>query len=233
MRPRSRLGPAGPLAAIAVAAVLSGPGTAASAASLAIDRAVVRFDAPETGGALRPQFVFERELAFEARIEALSDADHAQAGAPYLDRHVRAALERHVAEELLSHLAMDPEPRPDEIAVRGESARAVLEQRVGGAEQLQRAAEAEGMDASEVELLVRREARASLYLDRMVAPMLEPSEAELREIHHATTNPFRGQRFEDVTPALRKWYVGERLEAALGAFYQNARGRVRIVLLPP
>jgi len=217
----------------ALAVAMTFAGAVASAASLNIDRAVVRFDAPETGGALRPQFVFERELAFEARLEALADADREEGSPPYLDRHVRAALERHVAEELLSHLAMDPEPRPDEIAQRGESARAVLEQRVGGAEELTRAAQAEGIDATEIDVLVRREARASLYLDRMVAPMLEPSEAELREIHHATTNPFRAQRFEDVTLALRKWYVGERLEAALGAFYQNARGRVHIVLIPP
>jgi hypothetical protein len=156
-----------------------------------MDRAVVRFDAPETGGALRPQFVFERELAFEARLEALADSDRAQGGLPYLERHVRTALERHVAEELLSHLAMDPEPRPEEIARRVVNARAVLEQRVGGAGELASAAEAEGLDSSEVDLLVLREARASLYLDRMVAPMLEPSEAELREVHHSTTNPFR------------------------------------------
>src|SRR2546428_260789 len=82
-----------------------------------------------------------------ARREALSDADRPQ-GSPYLDRHVRAALERHVAEELLSNLAMDPEPRADEIARRAEAARAVLGQRVGGADQLARAAEAEGIDAS-------------------------------------------------------------------------------------
>src|SRR5260221_7923226 len=104
----------------------------ATAAPLVIDRAVVRFDAPETGGAFSPQFIFERELAFEARLEALADSDRAHGGVPYLDRHVRAALERHVAEELLSHLAMDPEPRADEIARRVESARAVLEQRIGG-----------------------------------------------------------------------------------------------------
>jgi hypothetical protein len=198
-----------------------------------LDRAVVRFDAPETGGGLRPQFIFERELAFEARLEALADSDRARGGAAYLDRHVRAALERHVAEELLSHLAMDPEPRPDEIARRAESARAVVEQRVGGAAELARAAEAEGFEPSEVELLVKREARASLYLDRMVAPMLEPSEAELREVHHSTTNPFRAEPLEDALAALRKWYVAERLEAALGAFYQNARGRVHVVVIKP
>ena len=43
----------------------------------------------------------------------------------------------------------------------------------------------------------------------------------------------RAQRFEDSVGALRKWYVAERLEAALGAFYQNARGRVHIVVIPP
>jgi hypothetical protein len=215
-----------------VALVVTAGMANAGAESVTVDRAVVRFDAPETGGGARPRFVFARELAFEARLEALSDADRWQ-GSPYLDRHVRAALERHIAEELLSNLAMDPEPRADEIVRRAEAARAVLGQRVGGAEQLARAAEAEGVDASEVDLLVVREARASLYLDRMVAPMLEPSEAELREVHRSTTNPFRDQRFEDAVGALRKWYVAERLEAALGAFYQNARGRVHIVMIPP
>src|SRR6266542_2344544 len=167
---------------VAVAAMASAD--VALGAPVTIDRAVVRFDAPETGGIARPQFIFERELAFEARLEALGDPDFGQSGGGYLDRHVRAALERHVAEELLSQLAD--------------------------------AAKGEGLDESEVDRLVRREARASLYLDRMVAPMLEPSEAELREVHRSTANPFRGQKFDDVTAALRKWYVGERLEAALG-----------------
>src|SRR5450432_3241953 len=156
-----------------------------------VDRAAVRFDAPETGGIARPQFVFERELAFEARLEALGDHDRSERSGPYLDRHVRAALERHVAEELLSHLAIDPEPSLDEIKRRASSALGVLEQRVGGSDALGEAAAAEGLDASEVEALVLREARASLYLDRMVAPMLEPSEAELREVHRSTANPFR------------------------------------------
>jgi len=109
----------------------------------------------------------------------------------------------------------------------------VLEQRVGGHEALADAVAAEGLDAAELDAIVQREARASLYLDRMVAPMLEPSEAELREVHHSTANPFRAQRFDDVVTPLRSWYVAERLEAALGAFYQNARGRVHIVVLPP
>jgi hypothetical protein len=220
----------GASAALLLSAVLA-PALARGAPTV-VDRAAVRFDAPETGGIARPQFVFERELAFEARLEALGDSDRSDRAGPYLDRHVRAALERHVAEELLSHLAMDPEPSADDIKRRASAALGVLEQRVGGHEALGGAAAAEGLDWEEVEGLVLREARASLYLDRMVAPMLEPSEAELREIHRSTNNPFRGQRFDDVVSPLRSWYVAERLAAALGAFYQNARGRVHLVLLP-
>src|SRR3954463_14107996 len=67
-----------------------------------VDRAVVRFEAPETGGARHPRFVFERELSFEARLEALADPDRAALGeAPYRDRHVTAALDRHIAETIL------------------------------------------------------------------------------------------------------------------------------------
>ena len=66
-------------------------------APVALDRTAVRFDAPETGGTSHPQFIFERELAFEARIEALADSDRAERRGAYLDRHVRSALESHIA----------------------------------------------------------------------------------------------------------------------------------------
>jgi hypothetical protein len=204
----------------------------ARGAPVPLDRTVARFDAPETGGTSHPQFVFERELAFEARLESLADSDHTERKSAYLDRHVRGALERHIAEELLSHLPMDPEPDREEVARRARAARAILEQRVGGAAGLAGAAQAEGLDTGEVDRFVLREARASLYLDRMVAPMLEPSDAELREVHRAVNNPFRVQRFDEVAIPLRQWYVAQRLEAALGAFYQNARARVHVVILP-
>ena len=79
------------LAALLV--VLSVVGTA-RAERIAVDRAVVRFSAPETGGVRTPRFIFERTLAFQARVEALADPDRAQArdGRPYRERHVRAAL---------------------------------------------------------------------------------------------------------------------------------------------
>jgi hypothetical protein len=204
----------------------------AAAEPMPIDQAVVRFYAPEAGGVERPQFVFQRELAFEARVEALSDGDRTERSAPYLDRHVRSALERHVAEELLAHLPMDPEPTPAEIAFRATSARDVLEQRVGGAERLLEAASLEGIGVGELDTLFRREARASLYLDRMVTPMLEPSDAELREVYRSGASPFRGRRFDEIAEPLRKWYVAQRLETALGNFFQNSRSRVHLTLIP-
>jgi hypothetical protein len=213
---------------VGLAVLLGSAGASGSPAVL--DRTVVRFDAPETGGVARPQFIFERELAFEARLESLADADRSERSAPYLDRHLRSALERHIAEELLAHLAMDPEPSRAEMARRVVGARGVLEQRVGGREPLESAADAEGILGADIDRLVEREARASLYLDRMVAPMLEPSEAELREVHRGAS-PFRGRPFDEVMAGLRKWYVGERLEAALAAFFQNARGRVHVTFM--
>ena len=105
---------------------------AASARPVVLDRAVVRFVAPETGGVASPRFVFERQLAFEARLDALADPDRvARARAregvePYRDRHVRGALDRHIAETLLAALRIDPEPKRSEIEARVVAARAAL-----------------------------------------------------------------------------------------------------------
>jgi hypothetical protein len=217
-------------AACAALAVAASSASAWADQPVVVDRVVVRFDAPETGGVAKPKFIFERELAFEARLEALGDTDRTERSVPFIDRHVRAAMERHVAEELLSNLAMDPEPTAAELLKRVAGAREILSARVGGDANLSSAAQAEGIEQGDLDALLSREARASLYLDRMVAPMLEPSEAELREVHRSGANPYRGQHFDDVMGALRTWYVAERLAAALGAFFQNATARVHVTV---
>jgi hypothetical protein len=209
-----------------------GAGTAAlvrPGAAPLVDRVVVRWYAPETGGVEHPQFVFERELAFEARLEALADPD-TEPG-PYSDRHVRAALDRHIAETLLSHLPIVPAPLPREIAARAEAARGVLEQRTHGRARVEAAATAEGISSDEIDTLLRRQARASLYLDRMVAPMLEPSELELRALLRSGATPFSGQPFERVQPVLERWVVGQRVSQAVEAFSQNARPRLTITFV--
>lgn len=194
-----------------------------------LDRVVVRWAAPETGGAATPQFIFERELAFEARLESLMDPDPEPG--PYHDRHVRAALDRHIAETLLASLPVQPPTTPREVAARAEAARAMLEQRVRGRERLIAAAADEGLSSDELDALLRREAKASLYLDRMVAPMLEPSAVELRALHHAGATPFKDEAFEQAQPALVRWYIGQKLSQAIEAYYLNARNRVTLVMI--
>jgi hypothetical protein len=219
------------LAPLALALASFGPAHAEEAPpaqAALIDRVAVRWWAPETGGSTRPQFVFERELGFEARLESLADPDP-EAGA-YHDRHVRAALDRHIAETLLASLPVTPPPDPKEIAARAESARAILEQRVHGRDKLIAAAAAEGLGSDELDALLRRSAKASLYLDRMVAPMLTPSEPELRALYRSGATPFKDQPFEKIAEALSRWYMGQKLAQAVEAYYVNARARVVVIV---
>ena len=212
-----------------VLAVLLAARAAEAQSVVPVARVAVRFTAPETGGIDRPQFILERELAFEARLEALVDGGfRATPEEPYAARHVRAALERHMAEVLLSQLEITPEPTPRELEVRARAARQSLAQQVGGGAELARAASAEGIAAEEVEGLLRRRARASLYLDRMVATMLTPSDTELRIVHRTTRTPFSGAPYETIAPMLQTWYVAQRLNAAVRAFYEGARSRLSV-----
>lgn len=52
-------------------------------------------------------------------------------------------------------------------------------------------------------MLYRRQARASLYLDKMIAPMLEPSEIELRDLWRTGTTPFKDLPFDRVIDSSR------------------------------
>ena len=194
-----------------------------------IDRAVVRFFAPETGGVERPRFIYERRLAFEARLEALADQDRSDEA--YRERHVSAALERHVSEVLLSSLRIEPEPTDAAMARQVELARKLLTDRVGGEEMLKEAQRAEGISGAELSGLLRRQARASLYLDRMVAPMLRPSDAELEAIQRSAPVALQNEPFARVRPLLLRWYVSRRLASAMSSFFQEARSRVTITLL--
>lgn len=198
----------------------------AQGSPLVVERAVARFWAPDTGGVQSPHFVYLRVLAFEARIEALADPNRGDGTEPYRDRHVNDALERHIAETLLAGLHIDPEPDEAVVVRQVQSARARLLQRVGGEAELNRAALAEGIGVRDLLEILRRQARASLYLDRMVAPMLDPSDAELRALHRTRQNPFRDLPFERIEHGLRRWYVAQRLASAAQNFYQNARSRI-------
>lgn len=198
---------------------------------LTIDRSVVRFTAPETGGLQNPRFISERMLAFEARLETLADPGSEDDAAAYRPRHIRRAMERHIAETLLSSLDIEPPVSAEKLAVQAVAARANLAQRVGGVARLRDAARAEGISDIELETLFQRQARASLYLDRMITPMLSPSEAELRVIHRTVRTPFMRERFDLIQGKLRRWYISQSLAEALRSFYEGARNRVVVTLL--
>ena len=214
-----------PLIATLLAALMALP---AAARPTPVERVAVRFTAPELGGARSPRFVFQRVLAFEARLAALTSGEQIEG---FRERHLTAALERHVSETLLANLRIEPEPPADLVTRQAMSARRMLEDRAGGAELVSQAARAEGISERELLALFRRQARASIYLDRMVAPMLEPSMAELRALHRSGRTPWSGAPFETVQPGLRRWYVSSRLNDALQSYYQNARSRLEVVII--
>jgi hypothetical protein len=208
----------------------AGPGTGSGTAHATIDRVAVRYYAPETGGSVRPRFVSERMLAFEARLDAL--AEQAPDSAVYEDRFVRAALDRHVAEDLLSALAVQSGTALQDLPALAEEERTGLVERVGGTSVLRAAMAAEGIDDSELDALLRRRVRAAWYIDRALTPLLRPTDEQLREVFRTSAHPFKNQSFDAARPALARWFVEERLRAAETTFLQVARARVRIVVVP-
>lgn len=218
------------LAVVAALASSCGFSLPARAEPVVLDRVVVRFCAPETGGVERPRFIYERRLAFEARLEALADQDRDRSDA-YRERHVSAALERHISEVLLASLRIEPEPSEAVMTRQLELARKLMSDRVGGDGALGEAQRAEGISNAELSGILRRQARASLYLDRMVAPMLRPSDAELEAIQRSAPAALQNEPFARVRPLLLRWYVSRRLASAMSSFFQEARSRVTITLL--
>jgi hypothetical protein len=219
---------------IARRAAFATPSDQSSAPAVAVDRALVRFTAPEIGGPRSPRFIFSRELAFEARLAALADSEFpTDSERPYLARHLHAAAERHIAETLLAALGVDPVVTEREIEEQADVALRILLDRIGGREVLDRAARIEGMSEGDVSTVFRRRARAGIYLDRMVAPMLAPTSSELRQVHATENHPYRGLAYEKALPLLRRWVIGQRLQEAFDQYYQNARQRLTIVVLPP
>lgn len=206
------------------------PAAADQEPGVLLDRAAVRFTAPEGAGRERPYFIYERELAFEARLMALSDASH-RARVPYRRHHLQAAMERHIAETLLAANAMEPAPTPVVIEKQMAEAKTMLLAEVGGERALIEAARAEGLDSLELRRLYRRRALASLYLDRMVTPMLAPSLLSLRRAHRRGEGPLADRPFAEAEAPLRRWYIAQSLRNAVATYYQNARARLTVRFL--
>ncbi len=227
------------LVAALVGAALLGPVAHAADATTATkserpnrvtaDRVAVRFYSPETGGSSRPRFVSERTLAFETRLEAMGE--EGASSATYPDRFVRAALERHVAEEILAALMVEAGTEPPELPKLTADARQGLVERIGSAA-IEAAQAAEGIDDAELEGLLRRRVRAAYYLDRSGSPVLHASDEQLREVYRTSAHPFKSLAFEEAKGPLARWFLAERLRIAENAFLQSARARVKIVVVP-
>lgn len=219
-----------------LAALPTVPAFAEAPSHTVVDRAAARFLSPETGGAARPRFVFERTLAFEARLEAM--VQNAGIGEGYQERDVRAALEHDVAEQMLASLAekliadspADKRPGLDEVPRVEQLVGSALAERLGGRERIDEAAHAEQLDAGEVDALLHRAALAAWYLDRAVTPLLHPSDEQLRDVFRTSANPYRGHPFDSVREALSRWFVLERIRVTESAFLQSARSRVKLIV---
>jgi hypothetical protein len=201
-----------------------------------VDGIALRFYAPETGGPGRPRFITHRVLAFEARLESLIEDP---TSSEFSDRHVRAAMDRHIAEELLASLPLERQPDEAEIQRVATEIRGALLQRIGGERSpaefelvLADTATTEGLAAEEVNQMLRRRARAALYIERAVAPVLFPTEEQLREVYRTSPHPYRGVKFEDARLQLSRWFVDERLRSSETGFLQAARSRVKIIPTP-
>jgi hypothetical protein len=205
---------------------------APAAREVVVDRVAVRYVTPETGGAARPRFFTERELAFFTRVEALLEQTPLEAG-DYPERYVRAAVDRLVARSMLASLMLQRGIEPPDLPKAALEAREELEARLGGPAALADAMKKEGLGDEELRAFLRDEVRATYYVDRAITPVLVVTEDALREAFRAMLHPFRGGKFDDVRTKLHRWLVTERLRAAELEFLQSARARIRITTVRP
>lgn len=195
-----------------------------------VDRVAVRLVAAETGGPPHPRYLMEREVAFFARVEALAEQAETD-DVRYPDRYVRTAIDRLVAREMLAALLVQRGSEPPDLQRLTSEARTDLEARVGGAATLTRLLEEEGLSDEELRVFLRDQVRATYYVDRGLAPILDVSEDQLREAHRGAAHPFRGLKLEEARTRLRRWIVVERLRASELEFLQSARTRIQIVVV--
>ena len=131
----------------------------------------------------------------------------------------------------MASLPVAPKPTPTQVGSYADTARLLVTHGIGGKAILIKAAAQQGLDDDELASLWIRRARASWYLDKMVAPMLKPSDIDLRDVHRRGETPFTNLRFELVAQRLRNWYVSTRLASALDAYYRSIRSRVTVRLI--
>ena len=197
-----------------------------------VDRVVARFSDPEATGALR--FVMMRELIVESWTIAYERAAPGETPVLFDDKHLRAALERHVIEEVLSERLPDSTSAP-QIKRYVDDARLALRLSIGGRIEPLLAASSgnvPGGGAAELEAILLRRARAEIYLELAVAEPAEVTEGELRAAWAHPPPSLRTLEFEAALPALRVQVRALRLREAGQAYYQAVRGRLHLEIVP-
>jgi hypothetical protein len=207
------------------------PGSGDAPPSFHVDRVAVRYVTPETGGNARPRFITERELAFFARLEALAEQTPIE-GDEYPERYMRAATDRLVARAMLASLFVQRGTEPPDLPRLTAEAKGEIAERIGGAAVLDATMKSEGLEDAELEAFLRDEVRATWYVDRVITPILAVTEDALREAFRSVLHPFRGMKFEDARPLLRRWLVVERMRTTELEFLQGARARIQIASVP-
>jgi hypothetical protein len=189
---------------------------------------VVRYYAPDLGGAERPRFITERQLFFEARLQMIAEQS---AETRPEDRHVQSALDTHVAETMLAKLPLERGPSIKEMNEAFLEVRQAFIQRYGGPDRILLLAREQGLDDAELTEIVQRKVQAAIYMDRQMAPFLKPSDDQLREVYRTAAHNFRSRPYEQVKPDLTRWFVMERMQVLSLAFLQGARARVKISII--
>ncbi len=192
-----------------------------------VDAVAVRFFAPDTGGPAHPRFITQRELSFEARLLALEDDPQGVVQA----RHVRAAVDSHLADEMVSSLPNEHAPDAATLLTTIEVFRTAIEQRVGSRAAIDHALKTDGITEAELRTILQRQALAALYFDHALTPILAYTDDQLHETYTTTSHPFRARRFDDCKNDLARWLLVERFRSAEQGYLQTARSRVTLSYL--
>jgi len=202
----------------------------APAAEVLVDRIVVVVGAVgEQGAELR--IVTAYELEIEARLllaERTRSLDSAL-------RHLDARFLNTVQETIVNQLLIVGEAtrlqlvEVDEEEIIAE--REALEQRLGGADAIERFCSLTHATSELVEEIIRRRVVARLFIQNNVQLSFSVTENELMEVHRDGAHPFDDRPLEEIRGQLEAFILARRQRQRLQEWLDDARERSRIRVL--
>ena len=146
-------------------------------------------------------------------------------------RYGRTALDRFIAEEMLASLLIERGAEPPDLPKSALDAREELEARLTGASRLTDLMKADGISEGELGAYLRRRVRATTYVDRVLTPILKPTEDELFQGFRTMPSPFRSLTYEDGRGRFLRFYIHERFRSLSLDFVKGARARMTLTIL--